>query len=130
MYNASHRYKIMEQQQIGNMSLNSCIDFIQQQELIQKYNCDKCQHSKQIFVDTYMLKKDFKKCLYCGCEHEIKRKKCPAFGKTCTNCLKKKTTIFKQYATSKRKMLKELKKMKPKMEIFSVKNKNKNVEKN
>ena len=40
MYNASHRYKIMEQQQIGNMSLNTCIDFIQQQELIQKYNHD------------------------------------------------------------------------------------------
>ena len=32
MYNASHRYKIMEQLQIGNMSLNTCIDFIQQQE--------------------------------------------------------------------------------------------------
>ena len=27
--------------------------------------------------------------MYCGHEHEIKRKKCPAFGKTCTNCLKK-----------------------------------------
>ena len=36
MYNASHRYKIMEQQQIGNVSLNTCIDFIQQQELIQR----------------------------------------------------------------------------------------------
>ena len=36
MYNASHRYKIMEQIQIGNMTLNTCIDFIQQQELIQK----------------------------------------------------------------------------------------------
>ena len=32
MYNASHQYKIMEQLQIGNMSLNICIDFIQQQE--------------------------------------------------------------------------------------------------
>ena len=29
MYNASHQYKIMEQLQIGNMSLNTCIDFIQ-----------------------------------------------------------------------------------------------------
>ena len=28
MYNASHRYKIMEQQQIRTMSLNTCIDFI------------------------------------------------------------------------------------------------------
>ena len=34
MYNSSHRYKIMEQLQIGKMSLNTCSDFIQQQELI------------------------------------------------------------------------------------------------
>ena len=36
MYNASHQYEIMEQLQIGNISLNTCIDFIQQQELIHK----------------------------------------------------------------------------------------------
>ena len=30
----------MEQLKTGNMSLNICIDFIQQQELIQKYNHD------------------------------------------------------------------------------------------
>ena len=41
LYNASHRYKIIEQLQIRNMSLNTCIDFIQQQELIQKYNHNK-----------------------------------------------------------------------------------------
>ena len=29
LINASHRYKIMEQLQTGNMSLNTCIDFIQ-----------------------------------------------------------------------------------------------------
>ena len=57
MYNASHRYKIMEQLQIGNMSLNTYIDFIQQKELIQKYNHHKSQSSEQIFADTYMLKK-------------------------------------------------------------------------
>ena len=57
MYNASHWYKIMEQLQIGNMSLNTCIDFIQQQELIQKYNHYKSQPSEQIFADTYILKK-------------------------------------------------------------------------
>ena len=34
MYKASHWYEIMEQLQIGNMSSNSCIDFIQQQEFI------------------------------------------------------------------------------------------------
>ena len=56
MYNASHRYKIMEQLQIGNMFLNTCIDFIQQQELIQRYNHYKSQSSEEIFADTYMLK--------------------------------------------------------------------------
>ena len=34
IYNASHQYEIMEQLQIGNMSLNIWIDCIQQQELI------------------------------------------------------------------------------------------------
>ena len=46
MYNASYQYKMMEQLQIGNMSLNTCIDFIQQQELIQKYNHYKSQPSE------------------------------------------------------------------------------------
>ena len=50
----------MEQLQIGNMSLNTCIDFIQQQELIQKYNHYKSQISEQILADTYILKKIFK----------------------------------------------------------------------
>ena len=88
MYNSSHQYKIMEQLQIGNMSLNSCIEFIQKQELIQKYNHDKSQTSEQIFTETCMLK-TFLKCSYYGREHEIKRGKCPGFGKTCINCLKK-----------------------------------------
>ena len=42
----------MEQLQIGNMSLNTRIDFIQQEELIQKYNHYKSQPSEQIFADT------------------------------------------------------------------------------
>ena len=88
IYNVSHQYKIMEHLQIRNMSLNTYIDFIQQQELIQKYNHDKSQSSKQIFTNTYMLKK-IKECSYCAHGHEIKWEKCPAFGKTCTNCLKK-----------------------------------------
>ena len=51
------------------------------------------------------------KCSYCGREHEIKKEKSPAFGKTCTSCLKR--TIFNQCENSKRKTLKELKKTKP-----------------
>ena len=60
MYNTSYRYKIMEQQQIRNMSLDNCIDFIQQEKFIQKCNHDKSQPCEQIFADTYMLKKIFK----------------------------------------------------------------------
>ena len=46
MSNASNRHKIMEQLQIGNMSLNTCIDFIQQPQLIEKYNHYKSQPSE------------------------------------------------------------------------------------
>ena len=67
-------------EQLGNMSLYTCIDFIQQQELIQKYNHYKSQPSEQIFNNTYVLKK-IKKCLFCGHEHEIKRKKAQHLGK-------------------------------------------------
>ena len=77
IYNASHRYRIMKKQQIGNISLNTGIDFILRLELTQKYNHDKNQPSEQIFANTYMLKKILK-CSYCGCELEIKRKKMPS----------------------------------------------------
>ena len=97
MYSASHQYKIMELQ-IGNMSLNTCIDFIQQQELIQKYNHYKSQPSKQIFTDTYMLKKIKKMWTW------NKKRKIPSICENLNKLLKKRT-IFKQYANSKRKML-------------------------
>ena len=108
------------------MSLNTCIDFIQQQELIQKYNQDKSQPSEQIFADTYMLKKR-KICLYCGHEHEIKREECSTFGKTYTNCLKK--THFQAVCKFKKKNAERVEENKTNMGVFSVKNKNKNVEK-
>ena len=110
----------MEKLRMGIMSLNACIAFIQQQELIQKYNHDKSQPNEQIFADTYMLKW-LEKCLYCGREHKIKGGKYPTVSETCTNCLK--MTIFKQYANSKRKTLKELKKIETNMQAFSVKTK-------
>ena len=116
----------MEQLQIGNMSLNTCIDVIQQQELIQKCNHYKSQPSKQIFADIYLLKK-IKQCSYCGHEYVIKRGKCPAFGKTCTNCLKK--NHFQAVCKFKKKNVERVEENGTKMEVFSVKNKNKNVEK-
>ena len=110
MYNASQWYKITEQLQIGNVSLNTCIDCIQQQELILKSNNYKSQPSEQIFVDTYILKQ-IKIIFVLWMWTWNKKEKCPVFGKNCTHCLKK--NIFKQYAISKRKKtLKELKKTK------------------
>ena len=101
------------------MSLNTFIYFIQQQELIQKYNCDKSQPSEQIFADIYMLKKIFFKCLYCGREHEIKREKCPAFGKTCTNCLKK--NHFQAVCKFKKKNVERVEENETNMDVFSKK---------
>ena len=72
-----------------------------------------------------MLKK-IKKCLYCGYEYEIKRKKCPAFGETCKNCLKK--NHFQAVCKFKKINIERVEE-KTIMEVFSVKNKNKNVEK-
>ena len=37
------------------MSLNTWIDFIQQQDLIKKYNHDKCKPYELIFTDTYIF---------------------------------------------------------------------------
>ena len=49
----------MEQLQIGNISLNTCIDFRSQQELIQKYIHDKSQHSEKNIQRYLHVKKDF-----------------------------------------------------------------------
>ena len=81
---------------------------------------------KQIFADTYMLKKILK-CSYCEHEHEIKREKCPAFGKTCTTCLKK--NYFQVVCKFQKKNVERVEENETNMEVFSVKNKNKNVEK-
>ena len=68
-----------------------------------------------------MLKKILK-YLYCGCKHEIKREKCLAFGKTCTNCLKK--NHYEVVCKFKKKNIERVEENKNNMEVFSVKNKN------
>ena len=94
----------MEQLQIGNMSLNTCINFIEQQELIQKYNHNKSQPSEQIFAYTYMLKKILKNV---------------RIGKTCTNCLKK--NHFQAVCNFKKKNVQWVDKNETNMQIISVK---------
>ena len=71
-----------------------------------------------------------KKCSYCRSEHEIKREKCPAFGKTCTNCLQKNhfQAVWKfKKQTNKKKTLKDFNNMKLRWKSFQLKTKNKNV---
>ena len=108
------------------MSLNTCIGFIQQQELIQKYNHYKSQPSEQIFADIYILKKILK-CSYCGHEHEIKREKCPAFGMTCTNCFKKH---FQAVCKFKKKNVERVEENETNIEVISVKKQKQECRKN
>ena len=95
----------MEQTGIGNMTFNTCIDFLQQQELIQKYIHDKSLPTEQIFIDTYMLKKIFKMFVLWIWTWK-KRENAQHLGRLVQIALKR--TIFKQYENSKRKTLKEL----------------------
>ena len=67
-----------------------------------------------------------KHCSYYGREHEIKWEECQAFGKTCTNCLKKH---FQAVCKFKKKNVERVEDNETNMEVFSVRNKNKNVEK-
>lgn len=84
MHNSAHRYKLMEQLQLTNMPLNMCIEFIQQQELIHTYNQNKNKSYEEIMAETYTVQTKRKNCAYCGKIHEMKKEKCPAFGKTCS----------------------------------------------
>ena len=56
-----------------------------------------------------------------------KKEQMPAFGKTCTNCLKKH---FQAVCKFQKKNVERVEENETNMEVFLVKNKNKNVEKN
>lgn len=51
MYNASHQYKILEHLQFGNIFVNACVEFIQQQELTSQFN-DPDIRKGELEVDT------------------------------------------------------------------------------
>lgn len=76
IYNTPHKYNMLEQLLLSKMSPNSCVDIIQEQELIKKFYSTENQEE---IADTYMIKKTKLKCKYCNCKHEIKREDCPAF---------------------------------------------------
>lgn len=89
LHNVTHRYKMLELLQLGTISLSTCTEFIQQQELIQKFNESENQPDYVEVTDTYMLKKIITKCKFCGYEHNMKKKKYLAFKNESKNCLKK-----------------------------------------
>ena len=57
----------------------------------------------------------------------MQKEKYSAFGKTCTNCLKK--NHFQAVCKFKKKNVERVEENETNMEVFSVKNKNKKVEK-
>ena len=110
----------MEQLQIGNVSLNICIDFIQQKELIQKYNYYKSQPIKQIFTDTYMLKK-IKKIFVFWTWTWNKKRKMPCIWEILHKLLKK-DPFSSSIQIQKEKRWKSWKN-ESNMQVFSVKRK-------
>lgn len=58
------RYKMLVQLKIGNMSLNACIDLVQQ-ELIQTFNKNENRQDALEVTDTYSLKRTVVKCPFC-----------------------------------------------------------------
>jgi len=96
LVNSTHRIKLLEFMQSATTepSLDNCVQFAQQLEMIQSY------HSKQpgdtdgghmaeitvSHVDRNKTNAIVKDCKFCGKSHA--RGKCPAFGKTCNKCRK------------------------------------------
>ena len=104
------------------MSLNSCIDFfIQQQELIQKYNYDKSQPSEQIFSDIYMLKK--KKMFILWTWTWNKKGKIPCIWGNLYKLLKKESFSSSMQILREKKKFLELKNRKLTWSLFSKKQK-------
>ena len=91
MYNASHWYKILEQLQIGNISLNTCIDFIQQQELVQEY---KHKSTQLLNIRQYLHVKKDKKMFVLWTWTWNKQGKMPSIWEVLYKLLKKKKNHF------------------------------------
>lgn len=89
-----HKQKVLQliQTQTTALTLNNCIDFIQQLELIDKFNAPETINTSKQTGDTIDINYQQKSsnmimsCKFCGGKHEFR--KCPAFGKKCTKCSK------------------------------------------
>ena len=96
------------------MPSNTNIDFIQQQQLIKKYDHYKSQPSEQIFANTYILKK-IRNVRILDVNMKLKKVKCPA----CTYCLKK--NHFLPVCKYKKKNIERVEENETNVEVYSVK---------
>ena len=90
---AAHRIKLLEYVQSAESppSLDNCLQFAQQLELIHKFSTPSLGNIHAEAGDVNIAHVDqrsrfTKPCKFCGRRHD--RGRCPAYGKTCTKCSK------------------------------------------
>ena len=83
MHNPAFKHNLLKMLQSINLTVETCIEFVQQLELIKKYNQ---QPNKG---DAYSTNKYKILCKYYGDQHVTGKNNCPAFGKTCSICIRK-----------------------------------------
>ena len=93
IHNSSHRVKLLEYMQAADTtpSLDNCVQFAQQLELIQRFKGDD-RDTKESAMSMEVAHVDRNKqsnapCRFCGRTHSHGR--CPAYGKTCSKCSRK-----------------------------------------
>ena len=91
MRNAAHRIKMLEFLQAStDVSLEGCIEYAQQLELIQDFRAPSmpvdnlARDSSIAHVDKNKRQVSTTKCAFCGLSHQ--RGSCPAYGKQCKKC--------------------------------------------
>lgn len=109
LHNATYHYEMLEQLQLGSMSLSIYIEFIQQQELIQKFN--KSENRLDYIEVADVLKKTITKCRL------MTRRKRNVLNLEKNVKIVKKWNIFKWCVDLKRKKVERIKQKKTK-QIF------------
>jgi len=108
--NHDQRIKTLEYLQAGNPNLNTCVDFIKQLELINRFSQTnlslKPEPTEPTVSHVEQNKHKGKPCKFCGYNHSTG--KCPAYGKQCGNCGKQ--NHFQAVCRSKNRKVDEVEK--------------------
>ena len=83
MHDPAFKHKLLETLQSVNLTVETCIEFVQQLELMKKYN-QQLNEGEAYSTNKYEIL-----CKYSGKCHVRKKNICPAFGKTCCICKRK-----------------------------------------